>query len=139
MQITSSIMPTVEYILQQLSELEGLQGCALVDPETGMSWHHAGRLSDIEQIGEAAIEFWRAQRRMPARFKEFGAFYTSAHWFEKTVIVLLPCSVTPELVLVCVGEKDKVNLDSLRLPLAAIERVLLANNTAHDEGKNLAN
>jgi hypothetical protein len=93
-------MPMIEALVQQLPDFSGMQGCALVDADAGMTWHHAGTLADIEQIGEAAVEFRRVQRRLPVYLQNFGPLRSSAHSFYQRVIAIFPCSQEPELVLV---------------------------------------
>jgi hypothetical protein len=100
-------MAVIERLVHQLAEFPGVQGCALVDAETGMAWHHAGRMPDMDQVGEAAIEFWRVHKRLAAHFRDFGQLHSSAHSFATCVIALFPCSQEPALVLVCVADKGR--------------------------------
>ncbi len=92
--------------VEHLADYPSVQGCALVDAETGMVWYHAGALADIEQIGEAAIEFWRLQNRLSAQLGNMGALQSTAHSFEHCVVALFPCHDKPVLVLVCVASKQ---------------------------------
>lgn len=121
-------MPLVKTLLQELADFPGVQGCALVDADTGMTWHQAGNLADMEQIGEAAIEFWRVQRRLPACVNTFGRLKSSAHSFGVNVLTLFPCKAEPELVLVCVAVKQAMNWPKWGERLIQLKQALAEGN-----------
>lgn len=96
-------------LVNQLAEFDGVDGCALVEVDTGMAWHYAGSLPDIESISEAAAEFWRVQTRVSHRLLILGDLHSVAYSFSKRTVALFPCSKEPALVLVCVAAKLDVN------------------------------
>lgn len=100
--------PSVEAMVRELGGYPGMDGCALVDADTGMVWFHGGDFPAIEQIGEAAIEFWRIQRRLSSHFKTLGPLQSAAYAFTGRVVALFPCADKPPLVLVCVAHKSNV-------------------------------
>lgn len=120
----------IKTLLEQLANFPGVHGCALVDADTGMNWHHAGALADIELIGEAAVEFWRVQRRLPACLQNFGPLRSSAHSFDNRVIAIFPCSQSPELVLVCVAVKQTMDWAKWSENLLLLKKVLASGATS---------
>ncbi len=117
-------MSGIEPLILQLSRSPGVAGCALVDADTGMVWHHAGSMPDIEQIGEAAIEFWRVHKRLASNFRDFGTLNSSAHSFDNRVIALFPCCREPALVLICVATKTAIDWHKFRENLALLKQAL---------------
>lgn len=118
----------IKTLVEQLANFPGVHGCALVDADTGMSWHQAGALADIELIGEAAVEFWRVQRRLPACLQDFGPLRSSAHSFDDRVIAIFPCSQAPELVLVCVAAKQAMDWAKWGESLLLLKKELLTGS-----------
>jgi hypothetical protein len=94
--------------LQTLADFPGIDGCALVETDTGMAWHVAGHYPELERIGEAAIEFWRIQHRLSAHLTTLGPLKSAAYSFSNRVVALFPCCDEPGLVLVCVAAKGPV-------------------------------
>ncbi|MBP8018812.1 MAG: hypothetical protein KAY82_02125 [Hylemonella sp.] len=97
-----------ESILQELARFPGIDGCALVEIDTGMVWYHAGSLPDVDRIAEAAVEFWRIQIRLSSNFSTMGKLQSAAYSFSQQVVALFPCSETPPLVLICIAQKTNV-------------------------------
>lgn len=95
-------------LVRQLALFPGMDGCALVEADTGMAWHYAGNWPDIERIGEAAVEFWRIQDRLQSHLAALGALHSAAYSFSNRVVALFPCSDTPRLILVCVAAKGNI-------------------------------
>ncbi|SFC05465.1 hypothetical protein SAMN05216344_10818 [Polaromonas sp. OV174] len=127
-------MTTVEAFIYQLAAFPGVEGCALVDADTGMAWHHAGSMPDMEQIGEASIEFWRVHKRLSSHFRDFGNFNSSAHSFANRVIALFPCSREPALVLVCVATKGNIDWVRWGEKLAGLKHALALPRDQHLAG-----
>jgi hypothetical protein len=100
--------PGIDPLIQELAAFPGVQGCALVEADTGMVWYHSRNFTGIEQIGESAIEFWRIQLRLAENFSAFGPLQSTAYAFANRVVALFPCSDKPALVLVCVAAKTGV-------------------------------
>ena len=96
-----------------LAATAGVEGCALVEAETGMAWHHGGRLDGMEMLGEAAVEFWRLQRRLSEHFAVLGPARSAACGFDAHLITLYPClrggPDAHELVVVCVAQRHRVD------------------------------
>lgn len=99
----------VQAAIAELGQFAGMDGCALVDAETGMPWSYAGSVADIERIAEAAIEFWRVQNRLSRHFEGMGNLQSAAYSFSNRVVALFPCSEAPPLVLVCIARKGHVS------------------------------
>lgn len=95
--------------LQKLADFPAIDGCALVEVDTGMAWHVAGDHPELERVGEAAIEFWRIQTRLTQHLGDLGALKSAAYSFENRVVALFPCCEDPALVLVCVARKGPVD------------------------------
>lgn len=68
----------VQALIDRLAAFPGVQGCALVDADTGLVWYCAGKLPDIERLGEASVEFWRVQQRQSSYFEERGPLESAA-------------------------------------------------------------
>jgi hypothetical protein len=113
-------------LLQRLAEFPGIEACALVDADTGMSWHHAGRLQDMDRVGEAAVEFWRVHGRLATHFKDFGGLNSAAYAFAHRVVALFPCLEAPPLVLVCVAHKDNMAWGEWAAHVMALKKALAA-------------
>jgi hypothetical protein len=97
-------MKTIAATLEKLALFKGVYGCALVEADTGMVWYHAGQLADMEQVGEAAVEFWRAQNRVSAQLGMLGELKFASYNYGKRVIGLIPCDIESGVVLVCLVE-----------------------------------
>ena len=87
-------------LVSELAAFEGVDGCCVVEAETGMTWYHYGRLAGLEAIGEAAVEFWRIERRLASQLAVLGSLQSVSYAFSNRVVALFPCSADPVLVLV---------------------------------------
>jgi predicted regulator of Ras-like GTPase activity (Roadblock/LC7/MglB family) len=96
-------MQTIIEILQKLAMFDGVQGCALVEADTGMVWHHAGPMTEMERVGEAAVEFWRTQNKVSAQLGMMGALKFASYNYGQRMIGLIPCDPELSLILVCVA------------------------------------
>ena len=115
--------------LQKLANFPAIDGCALVEVETGMAWHVAGNHPELERVGEAAIEFWRVQARLTDHLGELGALKSAAYSFENRVVALFPCCDAPPLVLVCVARKGPVNWAAWGAEVEVLRRGLASAST----------
>lgn len=122
--------PLVQALVDRLAAFAGVHGCALVDADTGMVWYRAGKLPDLERLGEASVEFWRVQQRQSSYFEAFGPLESAAHSFTHQVIALFPCSQTPPLIAVCVADKAGMAWGAWGVQLAELKKVL---KLAHKE------
>lgn len=111
-------MNAIEDHVNQISQLPKMDGCALVQEDTGMVWHYSGQTKDIERISEAVIEFWRIHQRLKVPLSSLGSLKSAAFSFSNQVVALFPCSVSPPLVLVCITKKPPIDW-SLWQPLIA--------------------
>jgi hypothetical protein len=119
-------MLTVKALVQELSTEPGIEGCSLVELGTGMAWHYAGNLPDIERVGEAAIEFWRVEQRLREHLHHLGDLRSAAYSFSNQVVALFPCSQEFGLVLVCVAAKRGMNWEEWGSKVAALRKALRA-------------
>lgn len=113
-----------EAIVAELATFPGMEGCALVETDTGMVWYHAGAMDGMDRLGEAAIEFWRIQDRLSVHFEPMGPLRSAAYSFTNRVVALFPCSETPLLVLVCIAHKEGVRWNELAPRVGALQRTL---------------
>lgn len=121
-------MPTVSVLVKQLANFPGMEGCALVEAETGMAWHFAGSFPDIERIGEAAVEFWRIQDRLQSHLVALGSLASAAYSFSNRVIALFPCSEAPRLILVCVAAKGSIAWTEWGLHVLELRKALKSSS-----------
>ena len=77
--------------LESLATLPGFAGCALVDIEAGMVWHHAGQIEGVQNFAEAASDYWRLYQRLAHQFKDLGDLKASAMVHARGRLTLLPC------------------------------------------------
>lgn len=117
-------MPDIAVLVQKLAAFPGIDGCALVESDTGMVWHYAGTWPDIEKIGEAAVEFWRLKRRLSAQLQNLGSLNSAAYAFSQQVVGLFPCSDSLGLILVFVGKKRKVDWSAWDTELKGLQTAL---------------
>lgn len=117
-------------IVQELAEFAGIDGCALVDIDSGMVIYHAGIFPGVERIAEAAIEFWRIQTRLSSHFETLGSLNSAAYTFANRAITLFPCSVRPPLVLVSITRKKGVSWRDWGVLLTQLRQDLETANVA---------
>lgn len=91
--------------IRDMASFAGLDGCALVESETGMVWHYGGSIPGMERLGEAAIEFWRVQMRLSTELSVVGAPRFAAYSFVNRTVMLYPCSNEEDLILICVAAR----------------------------------
>ena len=77
--------------LQSMAAMPGLEGCALVEIEAGMVWHHAGQIEGVQTFAEAASDYWRLYTRLSDQFKDLGDLRASVMMHTHGRITLLPC------------------------------------------------
>lgn len=112
-------------IIGELASFEGIDGCALVEADTGMAWHYSGQLPEIETIGEAAIEFWRIQARLSDRLGVLGSLNSIAYSFTNRVLALFPCCDEPTLILVCVARKGEISWHEWGAKVVQLRKILV--------------
>ncbi len=84
--------------LQSMAALPGLDGCALVEIDAGMVWHHAGQIDGIQIFAEAASDYWRLYGRLADQFEDLGELRASVLMHARGRITLLPCGAGMLLV-----------------------------------------
>lgn len=114
----------VNRLVGQLAAFPAVQGCALVEADSGMVWYHAGSLPDIESTGEAGVEFWRVQSRLSGNFNALGGLQSAAYSYARHVVALFPCSDKPALVLVCIAQKDGMDWSGWGKQVPGLKRAL---------------
>ena len=77
--------------LEAMAGMPGLEGCALVEIEAGMVWHHAGHIEGVQTFAEAASDYWRLYNRLAHQFKDLGDLRASVMMHAHGRITLLPC------------------------------------------------
>jgi hypothetical protein len=102
-------MKHIAVALDQLASHAGILGCALVESDTGMVWHHAGTLSDMELVAEAAVEFWRTQRRVAIPLEAMGELKFASFKYAHQTIALVPCDEARGLILICAAQSQGVD------------------------------
>lgn len=123
-------MPKIAAIVEELAAFKDVAGCALVETSTGMVWHFAGQLPDLERIAEAAVEFWRIQQRLSSQLVALGALRSVACSFSNRVVALFPCCEEPSLVLVCIAAKGHIAWDEWSVKVAHLRQALAAQRSA---------
>ena len=114
----------VNQLIGRLAAFPAVQGCALVEADSGMVWYHAGSLPEIESTGEAGVEFWRVQSRLSGNFGALGPLQSAAYSYARHVVALFPCSEKPALVLVCVAQKDGMDWSSWGKQVPGLKKAL---------------
>ena len=84
--------------LDDMATLPGLEGCALVEIDAGMVWHHAGRIEGVQNFAEAASDYWRLYRRLAGQFVDLGELRASVLMHSRGRLTLLPCGTGMLLV-----------------------------------------
>lgn len=95
-------------VLNTMADLPGVEGCALVEIETGMVWHTAGQMQGIQHLAEAASDYWRLYTRLDHHFTEIGEMKTSIFIHAKGKITLLPCG-KGMLLVAMTSQRSKVD------------------------------
>ncbi|WP_423457796.1 roadblock/LC7 domain-containing protein [Ottowia sp. VDI28] len=77
--------------LDAMAQTPGVDGCALVEIETGMVWHHAGSIDDVQTFAEAASDYWRLHKRLSPQFEKLGDLRASIMVHTQGRLTMLPC------------------------------------------------
>lgn len=77
--------------VERMAQTPQFSGCALVEVDTGMVWHSAGRLQGLDQLGEAVSDYWRLNRRLAGAFIELGDLRISVFLHTKGRVTSMPC------------------------------------------------
>lgn len=112
--------------IQEMARSSGIDGCALVERDTGMVWHYGGSMPEMERIGETAIEFWRVQTRLSSQLSVVGALRFAAYSFANRTVMLYPSSNDEDLILICVAARQGVDWTQWGLEVQRFRRDLAA-------------
>lgn len=94
----------VREALQAMVAMDGMEGCALADAETGMVWQSAGEMEGIEGLSEAAVDFWRLHTRLRHKFDALGKLQALVMVHSQRRMNIVGCG--PALLLVAVCARD---------------------------------
>ena len=111
--------------LDAMAQLPGVNGCALVEIDAGMVWHHAGQIEGVQTFAEAASDYWRLYGRLAGQFQDLGELRASIMMHAHGRLTLLPCGGGMLLVSLTAGQKS--GLDWNQWQAHAQELAQLAN------------
>ena len=92
--------------LDAMAQLPGVNGCALVEIDAGMVWHHAGQIEGVQTFAEAASDYWRLYGRLAGQFQDLGELRASIMMHAHGRLTLLPCGGGMLLVSLTAGQKS---------------------------------
>ena len=94
--------------LDAMAQLPGVNGCALVEIDAGMVWHHAGHIEGVQTFAEAASDYWRLYTRLSDQFKDLGDLRASVMMHSHGRLTLLPCG-TGMLLVTLTRQKSEID------------------------------
>lgn len=92
-----------------LAAFDGIKGCSLVVGESGLVVESAGDFPDVENLSEAAVEFWRVHTRQHGYFEALGSLNLIMMAFQKGWLAVTWCATDPTLLLVAVTRSQSVD------------------------------
>ena len=92
----------------------GIEGCALVEAATGLVWHASGFSAHAERVWEAAVDYWRLYERQKSQFTGLGPLGAVAMYHIEGMLVVLPCCIDPDVLLVLHGSHGSVDWIALQ-------------------------
>lgn len=95
--------------LDAMAQLPGVNGCALVEIDAGMVWHHAGQIDGVQTFAEAASDYWRLYGRLAGQFQDLGKLRASIMMHSNGRITLLPCGNGMLLVALTANQKSGID------------------------------
>ncbi|MBN9406927.1 MAG: hypothetical protein J0I00_16075 [Burkholderiales bacterium] len=95
--------------LDAMAQLPGINGCALVEVDAGMVWHHAGQIDGVQALAEAASDYWRLYGRLAVQFKNLGELRVSIMVHAQGRLTLLPCGAGMLLVALTGDHKSAID------------------------------
>ncbi len=102
-------MPQIQQHLQSLASFAGIKGCSLVEAESGLVLDSAGEFANVEQLSEAAVEFWRIHARQRQNFEALGSLNLIMMAFQNGWLALTSLPDDPSLLLVAVTRSQSVD------------------------------
>lgn len=101
--------PVIQEHLRALASFSGIKGCSLVDGESGLVLESAGEFPDVEQLSEAAVEFWRIHARQRQNFAALGSLNLIMMAFQNGWLALTAFPGDPSLLVVAVTRPQQVD------------------------------
>jgi hypothetical protein len=112
----------VREALQEMARVDGLDGCALADAETGMVWHAAGEAGDMEGLSEASVDFWRLRSRLAGALDALGHLQALVLVHSRRRLTIVACG--PALLLVAVSGRDaRVDWETWKRNVARLQKL----------------
>ncbi len=90
--------------LNRMAALPGMQGCALVEVSAGMVWYAAGQSLEMQNIAEAASDYWRLYQRLNGHFTQLGHMKAAVFMHVHGRITLMPCG--KDMLLVALTQES---------------------------------
>jgi hypothetical protein len=118
-------MPAQMYI-NQIAAIAGVHGCALVEIASGMVWHTAGQLPELERLGETAAEYWRLHDRLARNLATLGTPIVGMFAFTRGTLALEPCSKELGVLLIAVIDQGRMDWPAWTQRCAALKTHLAA-------------
>ena len=98
----------------ELSKLQGMRGCALVESVSGLVWAVHGELAASDSLWEAAVDYWRLHTRNQAHFESLGALRAAVMYHSTCILTVFRCTTEPDLLLVAAGIYETVDWRELQ-------------------------
>ena len=78
--------------IEEMAELPGMVGCALVEIDAGMVWMSAGKTGNIHDLAEVTSDYWRLYQRLNPHFSDLGELRALVMMHSRDWVSLFPCS-----------------------------------------------
>jgi hypothetical protein len=95
--------------LKRVASAPGIRACALVDGASGMIWQTSGDGEGMDELWEAAVDYWRLYARQQSSFAPIGEMRAAVLHHLKGVLSILPCRGDSQLVVVCLASHQGVD------------------------------
>ncbi|HEY9023105.1 MAG TPA: hypothetical protein VIP05_02315 [Burkholderiaceae bacterium] len=118
---------TLEHIrteLERMAHQPGIEGSALVEAATGLVWYASGGGAHAQRVWEAAVDYWRLYERQKEQFAVLGPLGAVAMYHVEGILVVLPCCVDPDLLLILHGGHGCVDWRALQRMTRALGSLL---------------
>ena len=106
-----------------MARLPGMDGCALVEIDTGMVWAASGQHAEIHQIAEVSSDYWRLYQRQRQHFADLGDLRAQVMMHRAGRITMLPCSAGMLLIAIS-RETEPVDWALWQARVLAMRRLL---------------
>ena len=109
--------------LQSMAAMDGMEGCALVDAETGMAWQSAGHIEHVALVAEAASDYWRLYQRSRQHFQHLGALRAQVLMHAGGRITIVACGPGTLLVLLT-PDQDRLDWQAWKDKTKALQALV---------------